>query len=899
MKITSSLFEAVLKCPTKCYLRSRDEPGSGNEVADWLQAQTTAYHAEGVERLRQGIPQDQFLTCPSPNDLRHAKWRLAIDVLVQTDRVESRIQALQRVPGAQDRPAQIVPIRFHPANKLAREEKLLLGFDALAVSGALGRKVSIGRIVHGDEQTALRANTSSLAAEARRMIEKAATLISHTSPPDLVLNRHCSECEFQVRCKQLSIERDDLSLLANMKDKERKKLNSEGIFTVTQLSYTFRPRRRPKRLKNQREKYHHALKALAIREQKVHIVGRPDFKIDGTPVYLDVEGLPDRELYYLIGLRAKTGDTVIQHSLWADEAADERKAWNAFLDALAAIERPFLVHYGSFETTFLRRMCERYGGPPADSPAGRAIKSAINLLSVIFAQIYFPTYSNGLKDLATWLGHKWSVPYPSGLRSIIWRMAWEASRDPVAKESVILYNSEDCQALEVLTGFLSRLCEPGHRAALENGTDAAAVLAEESTTRATLWGSFSSTVEGFEAINKAARWDVQRDKVYIRTDELLSRISRTRVATERRATYVNKEVLYERSAICPACGQRPGFRGLGRKTVYDVRFSRYGIRRWAVTYHYSTYWCPRCHKMLGTPAELKPWGLYGRKLTMYAVYKAIDLCMPQHSIAQELNRLFKLGLQEGTVHRLKALAAEHYKETRARILERLINGSVIHADETPIVLKHKRGCVWVFASFREVVYFYTETREGAFVERTLKEFSGVLVSDFYAPYDSLCCPQQKCLIHLIRDLNDEVLGHPYDTELKEMVTGFADLLRAIVQTVDRWGLKRRYLAKHKVGVERFYRKMTKTAYHSEAALKVKERFEKNRDGLFTFLNYDGIPWNNNNAEHAVKAFVLSICQTCKYSGLDFLDFLLSGERDVDVYARTRVTRRRVRPERPC
>jgi hypothetical protein len=26
------------------------------------------------------------------------------------------------------------------------------------------------------------------------------------------------------------------------------------------------------------------------------------------------------------------------------------------------------------------------------------------------------------------------------------------------------------------------------------------------------------------------------------------------------------------------------------------------------------------------------------------------------------------------------------------------------------------------------------------------------------------------------------------------------------------------------------------------------------DKLFTFLDYDGVPWNNNNAEHAIKAF---------------------------------------------
>jgi predicted RecB family nuclease len=105
----------------------------------------------------------------------------------------------------------------------------------------------------------------------------------------------CPECEFQARCRQKAEEKDDLSLLSNMSAKERKKFHTNGIFAVTQLSYTFRARRRPKRLAGKREKYHHSLKARAIREQKIHIVGSPELKIEGTPVYLDVEGLPDRE----------------------------------------------------------------------------------------------------------------------------------------------------------------------------------------------------------------------------------------------------------------------------------------------------------------------------------------------------------------------------------------------------------------------------------------------------------------------------------------------------------------------------------------------------------------------------------------------------------------------------
>ena len=88
------------------------------------------------------------------------------------------------------------------------------------------------------------------------------------------------------------------------------------------------------------------------------------------------------------------------------------------------------------------------------------------------------------------------------------------------------------------------------------------------------------------------------------------------------------------------------------------------------------------------------------------------------------------------------------------------------------------------------------------------------------------------------------------------------------------------------------------------AAKYKKRFEKNHAKLFTFLNYDGVPWNNNNAEHAVKAFVmlrnvirgassekgireyltlLSICETCKYKGINFLRFLRSGKMDINQF----------------
>jgi hypothetical protein len=130
----------------------------------------------------------------------------------------------------------------------------------------------------------------------------------------------------------------------------------------------------------------------------------------------------------------------------------------------------------------------------------------------------------------------------------------------------------------------------------------------------------------------------------------------------------------------------------------------------------------------------------------------------------------------------------------------------------------------------------------------------------------------------------------------------------MVATIDRFGLKTYHLRKHRRAVDRFYRTLSARSYKTEVALAYKKRFEKNRDKLFTFLDHDGVPWNNNNAEHAIKAFallrnvigsnstpkgiseylvLLSISETCECRGVDFLSFLRSGELDIDSLAKSR------------
>ena len=244
----------------------------------------------------------------------------------------------------------------------------------------------------------------------------------------------------------------------------------------------------------------------------------------------------------------------------------------------------------------------------------------------------------------------------------------------------------------------------------------------------------------------------------------------------------------------------------------------------------------------------------GRTLVAYVLYQTIELCIPFPTVREMLIRCFKLDILLETLITVKRTAAKQYKSAYEAILRNLVTGNLLHVDETQVSIKGCKAYVWVFTNLHDVAYLYTESREGAFLQEMLKDFKGVLVSDFFTAYDTLNCDQQKCLIHLMRDLNDSVLKHPYDEEQKIIVREFAALLKPIVDTIDRRGLKKRFLGKHQVEVARFYRKIAQLDCQSEQATKWRHRFEKNRDKLFTFLSRDGVPWHNNNAEHAIKAF---------------------------------------------
>jgi hypothetical protein len=266
-------------------------------------------------------------------------------------------------------------------------------------------------------------------------------------------------------------------------------------------------------------------------------------------------------------------------------------------------------------------------------------------------------------------------------------------------------------------------------------------------------------------------------------------------------------------------------------------------------------------------------------------------------IEKTLSDIFGITIHNQTIRRTQQYITRQYQSLCDEILQSILSEAAIHIDETTVKLKPlQNGYVWVLTSMDKVYYFYRPTRETSFLKEMLAQFKGILISDFYTGYDSLLCEQQKCLIHLVRDIDDDILRNPFDSELKVMAQGFGTILRKIVSTIDKYGLKRRHLQKHKKEAYQFLTQLSSTDYSSEIATKYKKRFEKSGQKMFTFLDHDGVPWNNNNAEHAIKRFarhrrytgamsteytlreyltLATVFETCEFNNINVLQFLLS------------------------
>jgi len=894
MLITNEIIENYFECNYKSFLKLNGVQGEKCNLEN-LELST-------AQRQKQQYLNTIANKCndnPDVGNLRIeeviAKQRdYASNVEVPFGQYKFKCDLLKKVPSpTNSRGSNYFPILVIPSEHIPRKSKILIAGIAHALGKIQSTTITVSEIIYGRKFKSAKIKIEPHLKE----FHKAVDILTAEFKPSFHLNSHCSICEFSNLCKGKAIDEGHLSLLKGITKERIEQLTNKGIFSINQLSYTFRPRRKALGAGSGKTARSVELNALAIREQKIYIYNTPaPLPRAKVEMFLDIEGLPDENFYYLIGLTIKIDEKIEHHFSWANDRTDELTIVTTFLSIVSSYKDFVIYHYGSYEITFLNQVKKRL---PIEynELIEQIMARCYNILSILFNRIYFPTFSNSLKEIGGFIGFKWSAEKASGIESIFWRKSWEISQDNDFKSKLIKYNQEDCLVLISLLRIVNSIIENRN-----TGIPQLQIVYTDDLKKfqKTTFIANESFFPEIKLINECSYFDYQREKVYAKDKTSFDGIKNLSFKKGNKKYFYHlkpdKKIDFK-ALSCGHCKSEDIFcsKALSKKVI-DLKFQRRGIKVFVTLYTSYIYKCMKCKNKFTPNGYPKGRIKLGHNLIVWTIYQHIVNKQGFRAIENSFKDFFHIFLSRATFFACKDYFVRHYELTYNNLLVNIIKSTVLYVDETPFTMQFEKGYVWVFTNGNEVVSIYKSSREAAFLKEFLKGFTGVLVTDFYNGYDSMNCRQQKCLIHLIRDFNSDLIRNPFNEEFKNIAKGFTALLQRIVSAVDRFGLKKYHLNKYKKDVNSFFTKFLSQGCQTDIAQQYQTRLNKNRNNLFEFLNHDNVGWNNSNAEHAIKilalhtnkdlnAFrktriddylkIMSIYQSCEYKNISFLKFLLS------------------------
>src|SRR5579883_1079084 len=189
------------------------------------------------------------------------------------------------------------------------------------------------------------------------------------------------------------------------------------------------------------------------------------------------------------------------------------------------------------------------------------------------------------------------------------------------------------------------------------------------------------------------------------------------------------------------------------------------------------------------------------------------------------------------------------------LLERLRNSPVVQGDETGWRINGQTAWAWCFRDPKLAIFLIDKHRSSVVITRVLGEsFAGTLVSDFYAAYNGLDCPKQRCLVHLLRELAKVREEIPWQS-----VRSFIGPLISLVQDAIGLGKERERHTKATFAearatiLDRFDDLMMNFGSQNADCCRIWKRLCKHCEELFVFLDDPRVPADNNGCERDIRS----------------------------------------------
>jgi len=371
--------------------------------------------------------------------------------------------------------------------------------------------------------------------------------------------------------------------------------------------------------------------------------------------------------------------------------------------------------------------------------------------------------------------------------------------------------------------------------------------------------------------------------------------------------------------------------------IIDVKALHRGTALEHVKHVIYRYRCPGCHQIVAKQFGKLSHAHYGLGLISLVMELRVARHNTWDNIRVILLTFFTNPDDESSIPTIVAFIDWMVKwEPEIRIVYDAFAAAVkhtefAHVDETGVPLDGRNWWLWVVVTANVVLFKASESRGSGTIKDMFDGYKGILISDFWSAYNKLSVEQQKCLAHLVKDLRViatdagskqakikkslEVLDaavkasvdgspipkkrgrppkapEPVTAEQQgELVKSVEQQARVVQQAMrlhdffcQAWGdgdLGWKTPVDNRATIKEAMRRMHALVAELRAEgvaspdierlLKRTEKFGKK---LFTYLEYNGIPPDNNAAERAIRPFVVQR----KMSG-NFVNPLL-----VDIYA---------------
>ena len=257
-----------------------------------------------------------------------------------------------------------------------------------------------------------------------------------------------------------AIKTRDVSLVSGVGPSFKKRLTAQNILTVEHLAKTRMQHLTAMKGIGEKTATKFLNNATALASGKHIRLGSCSFPEKKVEIFLDLEGtgeqVQDEELVaidYLIGLLVRSGEQETYIPFIAHKFNQEKQMFSNFVDWVLSQQDYVVYHWHNYERTHIQRLVERYG---LSTEAEPILANMRDLYKDATSNFAFPTYGNGLKEIAAYIGYKWKHADVNAMESIA--LYFQYVQNPAENkdklEKVIDYNKDDCMATLLIKDWL-------------------------------------------------------------------------------------------------------------------------------------------------------------------------------------------------------------------------------------------------------------------------------------------------------------------------------------------------------------------------------------------------------------------------------------------------------------